>query len=312
MSRRARTLAAGLLLLGLAACMGESDQSGAPTPTGSVSMGPAPPSTEEDVAATRKHAEWLLHAVPMPPGAREWKHSPTAHFRDQSLGIGPSDAAFHQVTWWTTPVTSGAFETWLREHAPRSLRGSVEDSSAATSRGVFEHDITFHSASTLAHTRGYVNLAFTSYGGGVAVRVDTFVGARFGRTAFVPTDARAVTVERRTQPAGSRTSRGVALVVDKAAEVARLIALVNRQPGAMTVPFIHGCPRMLVDTTYTLTFATPDGEWVATHEAQGCDPELMLTHDGTQAGPALEPQPGFTKALDRLLRNASAPASPHS
>lgn len=254
------------------------------------------------MAATRRFSRWLLHAVPMPPGAREWRHSPTSHYRRGSVGIGPSDEDFTRTTWWTTSLSRDAFDSWLHTHAPAGLRADSDSSESVQAEGVWERDLDFHSPSTMAHTEGWVNFAFMAHGDGLVVRVDTFVGARFARTVLVPTGTTSVTIRRTERSFAPHKGRHttVRTITDRP-QIARLVTMVNRLPGAMTTEFVASCPAVLSERSYVMTFATPRGEYVATLPTTMCWPSLRLTHDGAEAGPALDPGRRFTKVADRFL-----------
>lgn len=294
-----------LLVLGVSAC----SHSAAPpskavqppsSPSSPPATGVATVTTHDNVVATRKLSAWMLRAVPMPPGARQWQHSPTAHYRHASMGIGPSDPKLTRTTWWTVPLSESAFEAWLRHHAPHGL--TLDPDSAAESQGVSEIDQDFSIPSTDAHTEGWVNFAFTPYDGALAVRVDTFVGARFARTVRVPKDTTSVTIRRTRQFFDTRREpRITTRTVTDPATMARLVALVNALPGVMTVPFVASCPMMLVQQGYQLTFTGPQGSYVARLTNPGCFPQVTLSHDGAAAGPRLDPGQTFTKAVDRVL-----------
>jgi hypothetical protein len=259
-------------------------------------------STEDNVRATRAFSAWLLHAVPMPPGAREWHHSPTAYYRNGSLGIGPSDRRFTRTTWWTVALSSTSFRAWLRGHVPHGLRAESDSGGSVESAGVWEEDQAFHAPSTGAHTMGWVNYAFMPDGDRLVVRVDTFVGARFARTVRVPQDAVSVTVRRTVRSTGPRPRPHVSVrtVTDREA-VARLVDLVNALPGAMTTPFVSSCPVSMTDTSYTLVFATSQGTYVASLASSGCWPQVRLLRDGVVVGPPLDPGSLFTGTVDASL-----------
>lgn len=270
---------------------------------------PSPPapsratvSTEDNVRATRAFSAWLLHAVPMPPGAQEWHRSPSAHFRRGSVGIGPSDRRFTRTTWWTVPLPAASFRAWLRSHAPRGLRAESDSGGSVESTGVWEEDQAFHAPSTSAHTRGWVNVAFMPDGDRLVARVDTFVGARFARTVWVPEDAVSVTLRRTVRSTGPRPRPHVSVrTVTGRDAVARLVHLVNDLPGAMTAPFVASCPVRMTDTSYTLVFATSEGTYVASLASSGCWPQVRLLRDGVVVGPPLEPGSLFTRTVDAHL-----------
>ena len=276
-------------------------------PTAGATTGTAR-TTHDNVVTTRRFSAWLLHAVPMPPSAQEWHHSPTVHYRHASMGIGPSDARFTRTTWWTVPLSSGALDDWLRHHAPPGLLRHSDFSGSSESEGVWELDRDFHAASSSSHTEGWVSFAFTSYGDGLVVRVDTFTGARFARTVLVPTDATSVTI-RRTERSTVGRAREHATVrkVTGSRAVARLVGLVNSLPGAMTGQFVTSCPPTLTQRNYSMRFATPDGSFVASLPDTSCVPTLGLRHDGVRVGPRLDPRRRFAETLDRYLERAFRP-----
>ncbi|MDO7869456.1 hypothetical protein [Nocardioides jiangxiensis] len=303
-------------LAGLAACT--ADRAAAPErPAVATSRGPQlppPRTTHDNEAATAAYADWLLHAVPMPAGAREWSRSPLDQFRRATLGVSPSDPRFQRTTWWTVPLGLGDLGSWVASHVPKGLRLEDGTPSQSMSMGRTEYDVDLLGASTATHTGSVLNLAIVERAGGIVVRVDTFVAARFVRTALVPDDAASVTLRRvRAATTGHRpASRTAVRRLTDPAVVRRVVDLVNRQPAAMTVENIHGCPAMLGGTVWTLTFATGQGEWTAVGSGDDCYPALVLRHDGVRVGPTLEPGRAFDDALDRFLRSASGPAGPGS
>lgn len=303
-----RSLLVGLLLfgsLGCAAAHRVTSTSTSPSRPRSVpsSVPGTGHTTHANVVATHRYSAWLLHAVPMPPGAREWSRSPTAHYRHASLGIGPSDPAFTRTTWWTVPLAQRAFVEWLATHAPPGLRRDVGSDGSTEAEGVVEHDVDFLAPSTPAHTGGWVNYAFTARSDTLVVRTDTFVGARFARTVLVPDNVTAVTIRRyvRSFDRPSRPRTTLRTVTGRGA-VAHLVAMVNGLPGAMTTPFVAPCPAARVGRSYTMTFATPQGSYVASLPTTTCWPELALSHDGDEASPPLDPGRRFVEVADRYLR----------
>jgi hypothetical protein len=238
----------------------------------------------------------------MPPSARKWGHPPTAHYREASVGIGPSDRSFTRTTWWTVPLSREGFGTWLHAHAPHGLRADSDSGGVVESMGVWERDQDFHARGTTAHTEGWVNFAFMPQGDALVVRVDTFVGARFARTVLVPKDSTFVTIRRtaRTLAADSRPHTTVRTITDPKA-VADLVGMVDELPGAMTKPVLASCPETVTQQSYTMAFATPHGTFVARLPTTACWPSLTLMRDGAKAGPLLDPGQLFTKAADHYL-----------
>jgi hypothetical protein len=291
-----------LLVLGLGGCAEAQRAASSTTP------GAAATTTHDNVVATRKFSKWLLHAVPMPPSAREWSHSPSSHYRQASLGIGPSDPDFTRTTWWTVPLSREALGSWLHAHAPLGLRADSDSGGSVESRGVWERDQDFHAPSTTAHTEGWVNFAFMAQGDALVVRVDTFVGARFARTVLVPKDTSSVTIRRteRSLETHSRPHTTVRTITDTGA-VARLVEMFNGLPGAMTTQFVASCPASVRQQSYSMTFATPHGTYVGALPTTTCWPQLTLMHNGAEAGPPLDPGRRFTRTADNyrtsLLRS---------
>ncbi len=259
--------------------------------------------THDHVLATRKFSTWLLHAVPMPPSAREWSHSPTSGYRHASVGIGPSDPDLTRTTWWTVSLTREAFVSWLQAHAPQGVRAESDSGGQVESRGVWEQDQDFYAPSTTAHTKGWVNFAFMPHGDGLVVRVDTFVGARFARTVLVPEDTTSVTIRRteRSLEPHSRPHTTVRTITDTGA-VADLVEMFNGLPGAMTRPFVSSCPASVTQQRYSMTFASPHGTYVGSLPTTSCWPQLMLRHNGANAGPPLDPGRMFTTSADSYLK----------
>ena len=302
----------GLLLVG---CAGRPEASASPAPgttpsptSATASYGGAPtPSrtTAQNVRATRALSQQLLQAIPLPPGARVQHRSPVAELRAPWVSIGPSDPALSRHLWWTVPMGGAALGRWLCSHMPHGMRtqGPVE---SVTSIGRTGRELTFGGVSTSAHTAPYLDLVFVPDGVGQAVRLTTFVGARFPRTASVPAAA-TVLIRRTTTPSGEsrRPRRTVSRRVATPAAVRRLVALVNALPGSMTVPFVTSCPAAFALHTLRMTFAGPGGRYVLGGRTGSCWPQLTLRHDGTPVGPTLDPDRRFLDAVDRVLRQGS-------
>ena len=310
-----------LLVLGLVGCTGgpQADRpvapstpppyASSPSSSSSSSSSTAAPAaadattTHANVVATRRFSAWLLHAVAMPLGAREWHHSPTAHYREASVGIGPSDVRFTRTTWWTVPLSSEAFGSWLRSHAPHRLHLDSDFGGPTQSRGVWEHDRDFHAPGTPAHVGGRVNFASTPHGEGLVVRVDTFTGARHARTVVVPQDSTSVTIrrtERSTRPPVRRHT--TVRTVTGGADVEELVDMVDALPGSMTGRFVTSCPATLSEVSYSMRFATPRGSYVASLPSTVCWPSLTLRHDGVAVGPPIDPGRRFVGIAERFLR----------
>lgn len=276
--------------------------SGPGPPSSSRSTGSPAPTTHDNVVATRRFSRWLLHAVPMPPNAREWDHSPTLWYRQASLGIGPSDPTFTRTTWWTVQLTRAAFGSWLRTHTPPGLKADPHSASSAGPGGGWEEDQEFHAAGTHTHTEGWVNVAFMPCADGLAVRVDTFVGARFARTVLVPRSTTAVEIRRTERSiAGTPGTHITVRTVTDPHVVAHLVGTVDGLPGAMTARVVAPCPDITTLRTYSMTFTTSKGTYVALLPTTMCWPRLRLAHNGADAGPPLDPGRVFADTADSYL-----------
>ncbi|WP_310964758.1 hypothetical protein [Nocardioides terrisoli] len=237
----------------------------------------------------------------MPRGAREWRDSPTAHYRHGTVGIGPSDATLTRTTWWTVPASATSFSNWLRAHAPHRLTAD-SDGGSVEAGGIWEDDQAFRASGSMTHTPAWVNFAFMRYGAGLVVRVDTFVGARFARTTLVPADTNSVTIRHTVRHLGPHARpHTTTRTVTGPAAVARLVGMVDHLPGAMTVPFVASCPGALVEESYRMTFAGPHGSYVAALPSTACWPRLVLLRDGLRSSPPLDPGRVFARTADRYL-----------
>ncbi|MBW8751641.1 MAG: hypothetical protein JF565_09490 [Propionibacteriales bacterium] len=147
-----------------------------------------------------------------------------------------------------------------------------------------------------------MNFAFTADGDRLVVRVDTFTGARFARTVLVPDDAISVTIVRtETSLRPNVEPRSIVRTVTDARAITSLVKLVDGLPGAMTTEIVTSCPASLEERSYRLTFATPNSAYVAWLPTTMCWPSVSLRHNGTKAGPPLDPGRHFTKVVDRYL-----------
>lgn len=307
----AAAAAVAVLAGGTAYLVGDGpDRSSPGGPAGSstaASPSPTPPTgtTDQNVLATHARSTWLLHAVPMPPGSRETSESPIPEFRERNFGMGPSDAEFTLSTWWVVPTSGADFTAWLSTHAPDGLDyldGGAGSYSVGDGQMAQQEQV--DAASTDASTAGHVVFSFLPYGDGLAVRVDTFIGARFARTVFVPEGVTEVRV-RRTEvpnlgPRGGYPDPSEVRITDPA-DIAALVDLVNYLPGAMTVPFVHSCPAQLSTLRYQVVFVAPDTTAVLTVDGLGCEPAAALEVNRVLTEPTLDPGPDLADELDAYL-----------
>ena len=282
-----------------------TSQAAAPS---SVATTPTGATTRDNVRATRARSRWMLHAVPMPRGSREWSRSPEPAFRQRTFGVGPADQRFTRSTWWTVPVSEPEFETWLSTHVPTGLTFRPDDGGAySVDDGRMAQQDDLNAAGSSAYTPGFLVFSSLPYGDGLAVRVDTFIGARFARTTFVPKDTSAVRITRiKGSTTGTRPrvpTRRTTLEVTDRAGIADLVAAVNRLPGSMTVPFVASCPAILVQTRYAVSFTTPRGTHRLSFDGGPCWPQARLFENGTRTRPTLEPG-DLASTLDRYLEGS--------
>lgn len=167
------------------------------------------------------------------------------------------------------------------------------------SRGQREDNAVFEAEGTDTWTPAFVVFSYTEHDDdALAVRVDTFIGARFARTTFVPNDTTRVTIVR-TYDASENPERTEATVTDPR-QIAGLVALVNNLPGSMTGEFVASCPASLFEIDYRVRFDSPQSTSVLRFQP-ACWAQATLRTDGTDTEPTLDPGPRFTKALDLHL-----------
>lgn len=276
-------------------------------PVASPTTSPTPPdprdaTTEDNIAAARAQAAWMLHAVPMPPGSQEWSESPNDHFRQVTLGVGPADSELRRTTWWTVPLPVQELRPWFADHQPDGLR-LQRDEDGGVARGVREENAIFEADGTDAWSPAFVVFSYVPDGDEIAVRVDTFIGARFARTEYLAEDAIKVTVVRtEKQNFGPRGGypEPVSSTVTDPDQISALVDLVNALPGSMTGESVHSCPAFPSEISYRLTFESPAQTSVVRFQL-GCWPQVTLAVNGEATRPTLDPGEGFAEELDRYL-----------
>jgi hypothetical protein len=280
-----------------------------PADTTSPTLDPDPRTTEENIEATHEQSAWLLHAVPMPPGSEELTESPTRYFRQSHLVSGPSDPEFTRTTWWTVQVSADEFADWLSTHQPNGLRLVPDEDGGTLYGGEASETRLLAMDGTDAWTRAVVAFSFMAFETELAVRVDTFIGARFARTTFLPEDVTAVSLLRAKRPAigddrNDASYRRVTLT--DSMSINDLVSRVNELPGSMTEAFVSPCPVMLNEIAYRLRFVSAEGTYRLRLQL-GCWAQATLIVDGEETVPTLDPGADFARALDRYL-----PALPSS
>lgn len=251
--------------------------------------GQATETTSDHRAAARAESQRLLTVLSPPAGGRVVDASPAADLRDQLEGVSPSDSRLSRHAWWTVPMSPTDFAAWLKGQHPTGM--TVEDggsSSAVDGTMVDSTDLT--GTSTAAYSAPVVTFAYVPYDGGTAVRLDTFLAARYARSTYLPTDVTRVVIRQVVTSMMSPARRRVRTeVVTDAARIARLVAAANRLPGIVTVPNVFHCPMMPTVRTSTVTFTGPSGVFSISGPATVCGAVLTLRHDGHRVRPALDP-----------------------
>lgn len=274
-------------------------------PAESPTTSPIPPdprdaTTEDNIAAARAQAAWMLHAVPMPPGSEEWSGSPNEHYREATLGVGPADSELRQTTWWTVPIPGGELRPWFADHQPAGLR-LQPDEDGGVARGVREENAIFEADGNDSWTPAYVVFSYVPEGDEIVVRVDTFIGARFARTSFVPEDTTKATLVRTVRSNyGPRGAYPASATITDPDQISALVDQVNALPGSMTGEFVHSCPVFPNEISYRLMFESPE----QTSEVRlqlGCWPQVTLAVNGEATRPTLDPGDDFAEELNRYL-----------
>ena len=261
---------------------------------------PTPPglgaTDEENIAATRAQAAWILHAVPMPDGAEEWHEPPTAVLGEPGLGTCPSDSTLRP-----DDLVDGAA---VRQRVRGLGRSPGPDrSSCGSEQGqVREHRALRRllGADTAAFTTPTLAVNYIDRGDGTEVRLDTFISARYGRSTFIPT-ATHVTIRRTRESSDLGTDAVTTRQLSDPEEVAQVVALANRLPGVPSGDCVHSCPPVS-GGIYTLRFLGPAGAIVLRATEDFCGIGATLRENGTFVDPLLDPDRSFFAQVDRLVR----------
>lgn len=275
-------------------------------PNSAVAGGPAvnapvpARTTAQNMADAKAVSAALLAALPKPPGTQVWSHSPNDHFRQAWSGVGPADGRLSRHAWWTVPLSRADFTHWLATHHPAGmhLQGSAPTSTSVASNGVWTDETDYVGTSTAAHTAPVLHVEFIPDGDRLAVRLDTFIAARFARTDFVPADVTRVSLRRTvTRAVGTPRTTVRTVMIDDRQRIADLVRRSNALPGAMTVPVVMSCPMTTETTIYRLEFDGPTTAETLTVPTTNCGPaEGVLRRGETRLGSTID-----VSALPTLL-----------
>ncbi|GAB4003642.1 hypothetical protein [Nocardioides ultimimeridianus] len=251
--------------------------------------GQATETTADNRAAARAESERLLTVLSPPAGGRVVDASPAADLRDPLEGVGPSDGRLSRHAWWTVPMAPTDFAAWLQGQRPAGM--SVQDGgSSSAADGTMVDIAELDGTGTSAYSAPVVTFAYVPHDGGTAVRLDTFLAARYARTTYLPTDVSRVVIRRDTSSMMSSARRRVrTTVVTDPARIGRLVTAANGLPGIVTVPNIFHCPMMRTVTSARVTFTSPSGVFTIDGPATVCGAVLTLSKDGHRVPPALDP-----------------------
>lgn len=268
-----------------------SPSTSSPPASSPPTTAPSGGTTRDNISATRAQSAWMLHAVPMPDGSREWRTSPEPAFREQTMSMGPSDARFTRTTWWTVPMSIAEFTSWLRSHVPEGFAGPPTDGGAySVGEGRMAQVEELDTAGSNAYTGGSLAFSLLPYEGGLVARVDTFISPRFARTVFVPEDTSEVRIGRTVSHpyAAKPHTRRATVMLTEPADVSELVGEVNALPGSSTASS-GSCPLTTTKVDYRVSFPTSAGTFALRFEGGPCWPQVTLLHDGNKVGPTLDP-----------------------
>jgi len=242
----------------------------------------------------------MLGAVPLPPGGRVVDRAPAPELRTAQFDMAPVDPKLSRHSWWTIPLGGGAFVRWVRSHLPHSLHVDSTGGSSAPGQATIE-TLTLAGRGTAAYGQPGVDFSYVPYDGGVAVRLDTMIAARFGRTVLVPAGTTRVRIRRTTRTSSARRPVTRTAVITRPGAVDRLVARADRLLGSVTVPVLVNCTLITVIPTYVVTFIGPHGRYALTGEDVACPPQLTVRQDGARVRPILDPGTHWFGALRRAL-----------
>lgn len=270
-------------------------------PVTSSTSSTASSGTAANLATASRLSASLLHALPMPPGSTKLDRSPAEAldgpwFKSAHRGLA------HQ-SWWTVPMTSAEFEGWLRSHPPRGLTLGASGTSGVA--GALVEDREFDGPGTAAYTGRALDVSYLPHGDRLAVRISTYVNARYARTVLVPASTRSVAIRLVTTTTDARQRRTTTTAtVTEPTEVGRLVGRFNALPGTGVDRFAHSCPAVLLAKDYTLEFRGPDGDYTVTGSDE-CDRQLDLRRNDTPTAPAIDADDSFFRAADAELARGS-------
>jgi hypothetical protein len=158
--------------------------------TAVVAVGPGGATTEAArKAITQQVAEQLVAGVQLPAGAVAHSTAPTQALA-QALNSPGSENLIEISRFYTVPGSIDAVLAYAQAHPPTDsyFNGT---SSSADDTGVTSQGITFGAIATPDYAAPAVSVVATTFGTGVAVRVDAFLVWRPLRTAaeYAPIDA---------------------------------------------------------------------------------------------------------------------------
>jgi hypothetical protein len=216
---------------------------------------------------------------------------------EPGLGMCPSDTTLRLTTWWTVPLSGNEFVSWVDAHVPDGLH---VDPNGGRSGDVSSFMIS--GDGTAAYTTPAVAVNFLAEGETTAVRLDTFIGARFARDTFVPGSTTEATIRRTRHFGDDRTDTEASRHVSDRDRVTELVAMANELPGVATAECVHSCPPTIEEGTYLVRFVGPEGEFEVSATDNACVPGATLRRNGSRVEPALDPDRSFFTRLDRSLR----------
>jgi hypothetical protein len=292
--------------------------SGPATSTGGpTTNGTEPGTTRENYQRAVAASEAAVASVPVPDGSQRLAGKPSGWPADENI-LGPADGSLTRTAWWSTPLSVDEVAAFLADHTPPGTRLPSGDNPVVSpildGAGYAEYN-TVVSADPAAYSAPRILVQFAAIGDHSALRIDTFLAARYAvpDDDRVAADVTSVEIVRVTAPKefggvgdGGPLPPVVLTAADDPAAVDRLVSAFNGLYGSEVDAFgWMSCPMIPApEPRWTVTFVSTreDGSvdtTVAT-VAPMCWGQVQVMVNGDRSPVTLDPS-GWVETLDDVV-----------